>query len=153
MWNDQCTQSDCGAGGGGMSSLWSRPTLAGRPRHQHDHRHDAHGSRPLGDGRSRRPGSSSTTRGPAQGSVATPARADGAAIGGTSIGAPLVSALIAVGRAELRHVPRLGFVNPSLYAMASTGYVDVTTGNNDLYNIGEYSAGAGLRHGLGSGQP
>jgi hypothetical protein len=50
-------------------------------------------------------------------------------------------------------VPRLGFVNPSLYAMASTGFVDVTTGNNDLFNIGEYSAGTGYDMASGLGTP
>jgi hypothetical protein len=76
------------------------------------------------------------------------------AIGGTSIGAPLVSALIAVA-AQACATPggRLGFVNPSLYSMASTGYVDVTSGNNDLYNIGQYSAGVGYDMASGLGSP
>jgi hypothetical protein len=74
------------------------------------------------------------------------------AIGGTSIGAPLVSDLIAVA-AQACGVPRLGFINPSLYAMASTGFVDVTTGNNDLFNIGEYNAGPGYDMASGLGTP
>jgi hypothetical protein len=76
------------------------------------------------------------------------------AIGGTSIGAPLVSALIAVA-AQACAAPggRLGFVNPSLYSMASTGYNDVTSGNNDLYNVGEYSAGVGYDMASGLGSP
>ena len=74
------------------------------------------------------------------------------AIGGTSIGAPLVSSLIAVA-AQACGVSRLGFVNPSLYAMATTGFVDVTSGNNDLYNVGEYSATPGYDEASGLGSP
>ena len=74
------------------------------------------------------------------------------AIGGTSIGAPMVAALVAVA-AQACGVPRLGFVNPSLYAMASTGFVDVTTGSNDLYNVGGYSAGPGYDMASGLGSP
>ncbi len=50
---------------------------------------------------------------------------------------------------------RLGFINPSLYAMASTGFTDlVTTGSsNDLYNVGEYSAGPGYDMASGLGSP
>ena len=64
----------------------------------------------------------------------------------------MVSALLAVA-AQACGIARLGFINPSLYAMASTGFTDVTTGSNDLYNVGEYSAGPRLRHGLGTRQP
>jgi subtilase family serine protease len=74
-------------------------------------------------------------------------------IGGTSIAAPLVSALVAVA-AQVCATPRLGFINPQLYGLASegVGFNDVTTGNNDLYNVGGYSAGVGydMTSGLGS---
>ena len=63
-----------------------------------------------------------------------------------------MSALVAVA-AQACGVTRLGFVNPSLYAMASTGFVDVTTGNNDLYNVGEYSAAPGYDMASGLGSP
>jgi hypothetical protein len=63
-----------------------------------------------------------------------------------------VSDLIAVA-AQTCGVPRLGFVNPSLYAMASTGFEDVTTGNNNLFNIGNYSAGLGYDMASGLGSP
>jgi len=63
-------------------------------------------------------------------------------VGGTSIGSPLVSAMVAVA-AQACGIGRLGFINPSLYAMSSTGYDDVTTGSNDLYGVGEYSANVG----------
>jgi hypothetical protein len=74
------------------------------------------------------------------------------AIGGTSVGAPLVSALVAVAT-QACDVPRLGFVNPSLYAMASTGFIDVTTGSNDIFNVGGYSAGPGYDEASGLGSP
>jgi titin len=37
--------------------------------------------------------------------------------------------------------------------MASTGFVDVTSGSNDLYNVGEYSAGVGYDEASGLGSP
>lgn len=77
-------------------------------------------------------------------------------IGGTSIGAPLVSALVAVA-AQVCATPRLGFLNPTLYrlARAAQGFVDVTTGKNDLRGTGAYTAGPGydLASGLGSPSP
>jgi subtilase family serine protease len=71
-------------------------------------------------------------------------------VGGTSIGAPMVSSMVAVA-AQSCGTTRLGFINPSLYAMASTGFTDVTTGSNDLYNVGDYSAGPGYDEASGLG--
>ena len=73
-------------------------------------------------------------------------------IGGTSIGAPLVSALVAVA-ADQCGVNRLGLINPALYAMATTGYNDVTTGNNDIFGVGVYNAGPGYDMASGLGSP
>ncbi|HEY5121079.1 MAG TPA: hypothetical protein VII84_05850, partial [Acidimicrobiales bacterium] len=75
-------------------------------------------------------------------------------IGGTSIGAPLVAALVATA-AQSCNAGRLGFINPALYAMASagTGFVDVTTGSNDLFAIRQYSAGVGYDMASGLGSP
>lgn len=76
------------------------------------------------------------------------------AIGGTSIGAPLVSSLVAVA-AQVCGTTRLGFINPQLYAMASAGvgFSDVTTGNNDIDNVGGYNAGVGYDMASGLGSP
>jgi subtilase family serine protease len=83
------------------------------------------------------------------------------AIGGTSIGAPLVSALVATA-AQVCGTSRLGLINPTLYSIYSSGtaYADVTTGSNDAYagRPGDphvYSAGPGfdLASGLGSPTP
>jgi len=73
-------------------------------------------------------------------------------VGGTSIGSPMVSSLVAVA-AQGCGTSRLGFINPSLYAMASSGFVDVTTGSNDLYGEGAYSAGVGYDEASGLGSP
>jgi hypothetical protein len=82
-------------------------------------------------------------------------------IGGTSIGAPLVSALVATA-AQACSTSRLGLINPTLYSIYSSGtaYSDVTVGSNDAYagrsgDPGVYSAGPGfdLASGLGSPTP
>jgi subtilase family serine protease len=152
VWNDDCTQSDCGAGGGGMSSLWSRPSwqVASGINAATDTMRMVPDLSVMGDPST---GFIQYYTGAGSGFCHHSCSGGWGAIGGTSIGAPLVSALIAVA-AQACNTPggRLGFVNPSLYSMATTGYVDVTTGDNDLYNIGEYSAGVGfdLASGLGS---
>ncbi len=75
-------------------------------------------------------------------------------IGGTSIGSPQLSAIVAVA-AQVCSTSRLGFINPTLYAMASagTGFVDVTTGNNNIYNVAGYTAGVGYDMASGLGSP
>jgi subtilase family serine protease len=151
VWNDNCTQSDCGAGGGGVSSLWSRPSWQVAPGI--DTATDTKRMVPdlsvMGDPTT---GFIQYYTGTGQGFCRHSCSGGWGGIGGTSIGAPLVSDLIAVA-AQTCGVPRLGFVNPSLYAMASTGFIDVTTGNNDLYGIGVYSAGPGYDMASGLGSP
>ena len=75
-------------------------------------------------------------------------------IGGTSIGAPLISALVAVA-AQSCGIARLGFINPALYQMntAGTGFIDVTSGSNDVFGIGSYNAGPGYDMASGLGSP
>ena len=65
-----------------------------------------------------------------------------------------MSALVAVA-AQACGTSRLGFINPQLYAMASegVGFNDVTTGNNDIYNVGAYNAGVGYDMASGLGSP
>jgi len=153
VWNDECTQSDCGAGGGGMSSLWSRPSWQVAPgiNVATDTMRMVPDLAVMGDPVT---GFIQYYTGAGTGFCHHSCSGGWGGIGGTSIGAPLVSALIAVA-AQACDTPggRLGFVNPSLYSMASTGYVDVTTGSNDLYNIGEYSAGVGYDMASGLGTP
>jgi len=75
-------------------------------------------------------------------------------IGGTSIGAPLVSALVVTG-AQVCGAARLGFINPTLYDLARTtqAFNDVTIGNNDLFGTGVYTASVGYDMASGLGSP
>lgn len=153
VWNDACTQSNCGAGGGGVSSLWSRPSwqVASGINVATDTMRMVPDLSVMGDPST---GFIQYYTGAGTGFCNHSCSGGWGAIGGTSIGAPLVSALIAVA-AQACAPPggRLGFVNPSLYSMASTGFVDVTAGNNNLFNIGQYSAGVGYDMASGLGSP
>lgn len=71
-------------------------------------------------------------------------------VGGTSAVAPLWAGLIALYNQKLGK--RVGFVNASLYAAASS-FNDITTGNNDDSNLGYYSAGSGWDPCTGLGSP
>jgi subtilase family serine protease len=75
-------------------------------------------------------------------------------IGGTSIGSPIVSALVAVA-AQACGTARLGFINPTLYQMSAQGigFNDVTTGSNAIYSVAGYSAGVGYDMASGLGSP
>jgi subtilase family serine protease len=156
VWNDNCTASDCGASGGGVSSLWSQPTWQNAPGI----------TTTAATGGMRMVPDLSVMGDPATGFVQYYTGSDGGscrqncqggwgAIGGTSIGAPIVSSLVAVAAQSCSTLSdgRLGFINPSLYAMASTGFVDVTSGSNDLYKVGDYSAGVGYDMASGLGSP
>lgn len=71
-------------------------------------------------------------------------------VGGTSAVAPLWAALIALINQQLGHAA--GFVNPTLYGLASA-FNDITSGNNDDSNLGYYSAAAGWDPCTGLGSP
>jgi subtilase family serine protease len=150
VWNTPVKTGNGGAGGGGVSELWSRPTWQNAPgiaagatmRMVPDLSSDAD------------PGTGFVQyfTGSGQGVCTQNCEAGWNAVGGTSIGSPMVSALVATA-AQVCGVARLGFINPSLYEMASTGFNDVTTGSNDLYSVGEYSAGPGYDMASGLGSP
>jgi subtilase family serine protease len=150
VWNTPVKSGDPGAGGGGVSSLWSRPTWQSAPgistsdtmRLVPDLSSDADPDT----------GFIQYYTGTGQGACHQDCQQGWNSVGGTSIGSPMVSSLIAVA-AQGCGAGRLGFINPSLYAMASTGFVDVTTGSNDLYNVGAYSAGVGYDEASGLGSP
>jgi subtilase family serine protease len=154
VWNDECTRNDCGAGGGGVSSLWTQPSWQVAPGI----------TTTAATGGMRMVPDVSTMADPStgfiqyytgdQGSCRQRCPSGWDAIGGTSIGAPLVGAMVVIA-AQACDTPggRLGFINPSLYAMASTGFVDVTAGSNDLFGVGKYSAGAGYDMASGLGSP
>jgi len=152
VWNDNCTAPSCGSGGGGASQLWSRPSWQNAPgiattstmRLVPD----------LSVMADPNTGFVDYYTGTASGVCARNCTNGWGSIGGTSIGAPLVSDLVATA-AQSCAVSRLGFINPALYAMATTGFNDVTSGSNDLYGVGGYSAGPGydMASGLGSPSP
>jgi subtilase family serine protease len=150
VWNTPVSTGDAGAGGGGVSTLWSRPSWQNAPgisasdtmRLVPDLSTDADPNT----------GFIQYYTGSGAGACHQNCEAGWNSVGGTSIGSPMVSSLVAVA-AQACGTARLGFINPSLYAMASTGFVDVTTGSNDLYNVGEFSAGVGYDEASGLGSP
>lgn len=154
VWNDGCHRSDCGAGGGGLSSLWTQPDWQQAPGI----------TTSAATGGMRMVPDVAVMADPSTGFIqyytggATgcgPGCQSGwGSIGGTSIGAPLVAALVAVGAQGCQAAGnRLGLVNPLLYAMATTGFDDVTTGSNDLFGLGAYAAGPGYDMASGLGSP
>ena len=80
-------------------------------------------------------------------------------IGGTSVGSPIVSALVAIASQVCSPSSgppqRLGFLNPTLYQIARSGtdFIDVTSGTNDIFNQNVYGAGTGYDMASGLGSP
>jgi subtilase family serine protease len=153
VWNDNCTQSDCGGGGGGISTLWSQPVWQTNPSIKTTAATGGMRMVPdlsvMGDPST---GFVEYYTGTETGTCRRSCSGGWQAIGGTSIGSPLVSSLVAVA-AQACSVSRLGFINPTLYAMSSSDFNDVTTGTNDLYDLGEYPAGPGYDMASGLGSP
>jgi subtilase family serine protease len=151
VWNDG-TNSGGGASGGGMSQVWSRPswqagagiTAANTMRMVPD-------LSVIGDPDT---GFVEYYTGSSAGFCHHACTGGWDTIGGTSISSQLVGALLAVS-AQFCGVSRLGFVNPTLYAMnnSGVGFTDVTSGTNDLYGQGVYSAAAGYDMASGLGSP
>ena len=142
VWND----GNGHGGGGGVSQVWSRPSWQSAPG--------------IAATQTMRTVPDLSVMGdPATGFMfnftggTNASQQSWSSIGGTSIGAPLVSALVAVA-ANVCNTNRLGFLNPTFYrlARAGQGFVDVTVGNNDTFGTGVYAAGVGydLASGLGS---
>ena len=77
-------------------------------------------------------------------------------VGGTSIGSPLMSALLAVA-ANVCGVTNFGPINPTLYSMPSSSFVDVGSSNPNTnavaYGITSYMSGAGYDMASGLGTP
>lgn len=150
VWDTPVSTGNAGAGGGGISVLWSRPTWQVATGIA-----DSESMRLVPDLSALADPNTGFIQyftGTGAGLCHHDCAAGWDAIGGTSVGAPLISALVAIS-AQACDVPRLGFINPSLYAMSSTGFVDVTTGSNDLYGVGGYNAGPGYDEASGLGSP
>ncbi|MHB1087890.1 MAG: protease pro-enzyme activation domain-containing protein [Acidimicrobiales bacterium] len=148
VWNSGASN---GAGGGGVSTIWPRPSWQSAPGIT-----AANTMRMVPDvSLMADPNTgfieyfTGTSNGVCQGTCT-----GWQSIGGTSIGSPQLSAIVAVA-AQVCATPRLGFINPALYAMASsgTGFVDVTSGNNNVSNVAGYSAGVGYDMASGLGSP
>jgi subtilase family serine protease len=151
VWNDG-TNSGGGASGGGESQIWSRPSWQQAPGiTSADTMRMVPDLTVIGDPST---GFVQYFTGSAGGFCHRSCSGGWGTIGGTSISSQLVGALVAVS-AQSCGVSRLGFINPALYAMDSegVGFNDVTTGNNDLYGEGVYSAGVGYDMASGLGSP
>ncbi len=144
VWNDQSTnpQQDHGATGGGVSIVYPLPSWQASARVP-----------PIAGG-------TTTGRGvPDVSSVADPQtpfvipQPDGSVggVGGTSAAAPLWAALLA--RCNAAIGKRVGFINPTLYAMPAGTLRDITQGNNMRPGGPGYDAGPGWDACTGFGSP
>jgi kumamolisin len=151
VWNDG-TNSGGGASGGGESQIWSKPSWQSAPGiTASETMRMVPDFSVIGDPST---GFVQYFTGSAGGFCHRSCSGGWGTIGGTSISSQLAGGLIAVA-AQSCGVARLGFINPALYAMdsAGEGFTDVTTGNNDLYGEGVYSAGVGYDMASGLGSP
>jgi subtilase family serine protease len=159
-----------GAGGGGISELWPMPAFqAAAPRGLNVVQGTSSGSScHASAGYCRQVPDVSADADPLTGyliyyngggsNLAGPSGWQGT--GGTSAGAPLWAALIALADAQkaCARIP-IGFANPVLYRLAgaseATYFNDVTTGNNDYTGTagGRYAAGPGYDMATGLGTP
>ncbi len=155
-----------GAGGGGLSSLWSMPSYqSGSASSLHVLSAPAGGG--CGAARCREVPDVSADADPNTGYLVY-YNGDGSesgasgwqGIGGTSAAAPLWAALFALANASSAcSGTDLGFANPGLYRAAATGYAagfnDVRTGDNDFTgtNGGDYAAQSGYDLATGLGTP
>ena len=153
VWNDGAATVFPGAGGGGFSSLYSRPAFQNGVEGVGSRRGvpDVSYSASANDGVLVAWGSSGTP-----GSVFW-------VFGGTSVGAPQWAGIGAI--ADQTAHRRLGNINPALYALSdrarkdlrarkdATVFRDITTGNNDFPPISGYSARHGWDAASGLGSP
>ncbi len=140
VWNDLCSGGVPCGGGGGVSTVYDRPSwqtgvgvntsLAGR---------ELPDISVMGDPRT---------------GFMVYYNGHFGSVGGTSIGAPIVAAMVTVD-AQACGVSGVGFLDPRLYQMASdgVGILDITSGSNDLYGTGGYSATTGYDMASGLGTP
>ena len=147
VWDDAL-----GAGGGGVSQLWPEPSYqagAAQPQSAVTCAGGATACREVPD--------LVADADPDTGYTAY-YRGAWHTVGGTSASSPTVAALAALADASPACGGRpLGFLNPALYAAASSAYAadfrDVTTGANSFGGVLGYAAGAGYDMASGLGTP
>ncbi len=148
VWNNSGQNPDFGAGGGGFSTIYPRPSYQNSAQ----------------TGSAFRGVPDVTYNGDVYNGVLAVCSECGAGpnqfftFGGTSAGSPQWSGITALADQSAGH--RLGFLNPSLYAVTKyppyyAALHDVTTGNNswDVSGITGYSARAGWDPASGLGSP
>ncbi len=148
VWN----QAKAGAGGGGISRVWARPSWQkGRGAIS-----KYSSGKPCGvaAGYCREvPDVSASAADPDGYIIRWASRWQ--AVGGTSAAAPLWAALIADIDSEQSPAIHLGFLNPQLYSLPKGTLNDIKAGNNDFTRAhgGRYPATAGYDLGSGLGTP
>jgi subtilase family serine protease len=148
VWNNSGQNPDFGAGGGGFSTLYTKPSYQ-------DSANTGSAMRGVPD---------VTYNGDVYGGVlGVCSECNRGAptffiFGGTSAGSPQWSAITALADQAAGH--RLGFLNPTLYAIANGprykfAFNDITSGNNslDFTGVSGYSAGPGWDPASGLGSP
>lgn len=148
VWNDG---GDVGAGGGGVSQLWSQPSYqSGFALAQ-----SAITCGSGGDVCREVPDVSAE----ADEFPGYDVYWDGSwgPVGGTSAATPTWASLVALADASPACTSPVGFANPALYGAARTAYAadfnDVTSGNNSYDGVSGYTAGTGYDMASGLGSP
>jgi subtilase family serine protease len=148
VWNNSGQSPDFGAGGGGFSTIYARPS----------YQNSAH------TGSAYRGVPDVTYTGDVYNGVLVTCSACGYGpgaffiVGGTSVGSPNWAAITALADQAAGH--RLGFLNPTLYSIANSPYYpfalrDILIGNNawDVAGVTGYSAHPGWDAASGLGSP
>jgi subtilase family serine protease len=160
VWNESANGS--GAGGGGISTLWTMPSYQSGAPSSLNVINSGSSKTPCGasSGYCREVPDVSADADPYSGYVVY---YDGSwtGIGGTSAAAPLWGAFLALTDASSTcGGTAVGFANPMLYSVAggsgySSDFYDVKSGNNDYTgtNNGKFTAGAGYDEASGLGSP
>jgi hypothetical protein len=159
VWNDESSSSE-GAGGGGISSLWTMPSYqSGAPGTLNVINSNSSGTPCAAASGSycREVPDVTADADPYDGYVVY-FGGSWTAIGGTSAAAPLWAAFMALTNAGC--TAPIGFANPTLYSVAgsssySSTFSDITSGNNDYTgsNDGLYPAGTAYDMASGLGSP
>jgi subtilase family serine protease len=148
VWNEHALSE--GAGGGGISSEWDMPTWQTGVIGTYS------SDVPCGNlsGDCREVPDVSASADP-QHPYVIAFDGDWEAVGGTSAAAPLWAALIADIDSSTSQPSRVGFLNPTLYALPAGTFNDVTVGNNDYTEThgGKYPAVTGYDMASGLGTP